>query len=94
MVDRIFNPFDRVHGNSLWKQDKLANRQLSLPLPLGAAVAVGDLQGYVHLLERDTGAFLARIATDGSPIRAAPLALPGHGFLVQTRDGGLYALAR
>jgi outer membrane protein assembly factor BamB len=83
---------DRSNGRSLWKQDRLAHRQLSLPVPLGALVAVGDLQGYVHLLSRDTGAFLGRIATDGSAVRAAPLALPA-GFLVQTRAGGLFALA-
>lgn len=83
---------DRSNGRSLWKQDRLAHRQLSLPLPLDAQIAVGDLQGYVHLLSRDSGAFVARIATDGSAVRAAPLRLPA-GFLVQTRDGGLFALA-
>jgi outer membrane protein assembly factor BamB len=54
-------------------------------------VAVGDLQGYVHFVARESGAFLARQATDGSPVRAAPIRLP-EGFLVQTQNGGLYAL--
>lgn len=85
--------FDLATGRSMWKQDKLAYRQLSLPLPLGSEVVVGDLQGYVHFLARESGAFVARIATDGSPIRAAPVRLPARGFLVQTRGGGLYALA-
>ena len=83
---------DRTNGRSVWKQDRLAHRQLSLPLPLGAEVALGDLQGYVHFLARESGAFVARFATDGSAIRAAPLKLPA-GFLVQTQGGGLYALA-
>ena len=82
---------DRSNGRSVWKQDRLAHRQLSLPLPLGTEVALGDLQGYVHFLARESGAFVARVATDGSPIRAAPLKLP-EGFLVQTQSGGLYAL--
>jgi outer membrane protein assembly factor BamB len=82
---------DRGNGRSVWKQDRLAHRQLSLPLPLGSEVAAGDLQGFVHFMARESGAFLARIATDGTPIRAAPLKLPG-GFLVQTQGGGLYAL--
>jgi outer membrane protein assembly factor BamB len=82
---------DRNNGRSIWKQDRLAYRQLSLPLPLGTEVAAGDLQGFVHFMARESGAFLARAATDGSPIRAAPLKLPG-GFLVQTQSGGLYAL--
>lgn len=83
---------DRSNGRSLWKQDKLAHRQLSLPLPLGAQIAVGDLEGIVHLLARDSGALVARARTDGSPVRAAPLAL-ARGFLVQTQAGGLFALA-
>ncbi|MDH5210244.1 MAG: outer membrane protein assembly factor BamB [Betaproteobacteria bacterium] len=83
---------DRSNGRSLWKQDQLAHRQLSRPLPIGAQVALGDLEGIVHLLARDSGAFMARASTDGSPVRVAPLALP-RGFLVQTQAGGLFALA-
>ncbi len=82
---------DRTNGRSIWKQDRLSYRQLSLPLPLGTEIALGDLQGYVHFLSRESGAFVARVATDGSPIRAAPLKLP-DGFVVQTQGGGLYAL--
>src|SRR5207249_10592407 len=35
---------------------------LSVPLAAGSAIAVGDLEGYVHFLARDSGAFVARIA--------------------------------
>ena len=83
---------DRTNGRSVWKQDKLAHRRLSLPLPVDNEVAVGDLQGYVHFLSREGGSFVARIATDGSPVLAAPVRLPG-GLLMQTRNGGLYALS-
>jgi outer membrane protein assembly factor BamB len=76
----------------VWKQDQLAHRRLSLPLPLGNVVALADFEGYVHFLSRDSGAFVARVATDGSEVRAAPLAIPG-GLLVQTRNGGLFAIA-
>jgi len=82
---------DRTNGRSVWKQDRLSNRQLSLPLPLGTEVVIGDLQGFVHFVARESGAFLARQATDGTPVRAAPIRIP-DGFLVQTQNGGLYAL--
>lgn len=84
--------FDRETGSSVWKQDKLSLRSLSRPLALGSRVAVGDVQGYVHVMRREDGAFAARLATDGSPIAADPQRIPG-GFLVQTKNGGLYALA-
>jgi len=83
---------DRSNGRSVWKQDKLAHRRLSLPLPQGNEVVVGDLQGFVHFLSRDGGSFVARVATDGSAVLAPPLRLP-TGLLMQTRNGGLYALS-
>jgi len=83
---------DRTNGRSVWKQDRLANRQLSAPLAADAAIAVGDLEGYVHFLARDSGAFLARHETRGGAVRSAPLAIPG-GLVVQTQDGRLVALA-
>ena len=58
----------------------------------GEYVAVGDFQGYVHFMSREDGSFAARIATDGSPIVAQPVALKG-GILVQTLKGGIYAIA-
>ncbi len=84
--------FARDTGSSIWKQDKLATRGLSRPVALGSRVAVGDSQGYVHLMHRDDGSFAARLATDGSAIAADPQRIPG-GFLVQTKNGGLYAIA-
>jgi outer membrane protein assembly factor BamB len=83
---------DRTNGRSVWKQDKLAHRRLSQPLPVDNEVVLGDLQGYVHFLSREAGAFVARVPTDGSPVLAPPLRLP-TGLLLQTRNGGLYALS-
>ncbi len=83
---------DRSSGRSIWKQDRLTLRQLSQPLPFGNSVVVGDFEGYVHVLARDSGAFTGRFASGGGAIRAAPVALPA-GVLVQTQNGGLFALA-
>lgn len=83
---------DRANGATVWKQDKLFMRLVSRPIALGNHVAVGDYQGVVHLLRRDNGAFAARFNTDGSGIAAEPLRVE-RGFLMQTRNGGLYALS-
>jgi outer membrane protein assembly factor BamB len=82
---------DRANGQSVWKQDGLAYRQVSTPLARGEAVVVGDFEGYVHFLARESGAFLARQETDGAALRAMPVPLLGS-VLVQTEGGGLYAL--
>lgn len=84
---------DRSRGASLWKQDRLRGRWATAPLALGRYVIVGDFQGYVHVLSREDGAFVARVATDGSEIRVPPVALDLSTFLVQTRNGGLYAIS-
>ena len=84
--------FDRSRGASVWKQDKLNGRWASAPLALGRYVVVGDIEGYVHVLSRDDGAFVARIGTDGSPIQVPPVALDLSTLLVQTRNGGVFAV--
>lgn len=83
---------DRGTGASIWRQDRLAGRSVTGATPVGGYVAVGDYQGYVHLLNRTDGAFAARIATDGSPIHLSPVSTR-DGILVQTRNGGLYHLS-
>lgn len=91
-VNGTVHALDKTTGAYVWKQDKLANRELSAPLIYRGYVVVADLQGYVHFLSREDGAFVARIATDGAPIRAQPEALT-DGILVQTKKGGLFALS-
>lgn len=83
--------FDRGRGTQLWKQDQLVGRATGTPLAVGALVAAGDFQGYVHFVNAADGAFAARAGTDGSPIVAAPVATP-QGVLVQTTDGGVFLL--
>jgi outer membrane protein assembly factor BamB len=83
---------DKNTGATVWKQDKLFARQLSAPLEVGLYLALGDFEGYIHFLDRDTGAFAVRLSTDGSGIRARPVRL-GSNLLVQTLDGGLYVVA-
>lgn len=84
---------DKGNGGSVWKQDKLAGRGLTRPLALGRFVIVGDYQGFVHLMSREDGSFAARLPTDGSAIAAVPVALDLSSFVVQTRNGGVFAFA-
>jgi outer membrane protein assembly factor BamB len=84
--------YNRDAGTSAWKNDKLAYRRLSTPVSYGRAVAVGDYQGYIHFLSREDGAFLARVATDGSPIVSTPL-VAGSNLIFQTQNGTVTAIA-
>ncbi|MDR1163006.1 MAG: outer membrane protein assembly factor BamB [Candidatus Accumulibacter sp.] len=82
---------DLETGASLWKQDKLALRRLTAPLPFRRYVIVADLQGVLHFLDKENGSFVARVTTDGSPV-VAPLQLFGRQILVQTANGGIFAV--
>jgi outer membrane protein assembly factor BamB len=84
--------FDKNTGASLWKQDKLSGRNISMPVVAGKYLAVGDYQGYLHILSRDDGSFVARVATDGSTIAALAVTIDNN-ILVQTRNGGIFAIS-
>ena len=79
-------------GASVWRQDKLRQRQPSAPLLAGEHVIVGDSLGLVHALSRDDGSLEARLATDGTAIVGAA-ARWRNVALVQTTGGTLYAVA-
>jgi outer membrane protein assembly factor BamB len=82
----------RDDGQRAWVNDKLLHRGVGTPLALGRAVVVGDGFGYVHLLSREDGSLLNRLATDGSAIAAAPVAA-GTTLVVVTRTGNVYGFA-
>ncbi len=88
----VANAYTRETGQSVWRNQKLANRRLSTPVSFGRAVAFGDAQGYIHFLSREDGSFLARFGTDGSSIINAPL-IAGSNLIVQTQSGTVIAIA-
>lgn len=79
----------RENGDRAWVSELLRHRGLTAPLSLGRSVVVGDESGLVHMLSRADGSPLNRVATDGSPIMAAP-AVAGNTLVVLTRAGGVY----
>lgn len=81
--------YDKNTGRAAWRQDKLANRQLTAPLSLGKYVVVADVEGYVHLISSEDGSFAARAQGDGLT-RATPIDI-GPGFAVQSAKGGVVA---
>ena len=83
---------DYTTGKTFWRQAALKNRQLSTPMPMGSLIAVGDLEGYVHFLNRDDGALASRFKTNNSPVLAQMALINSTTVLAQTRDGGIYAI--
>lgn len=78
----------RDSGERAWMSESLLHRGLTAPLVLGRSMIVGDSFGFVHLLSRENGALLNRLATDGSGIAAQPVAA-GNTLVVVTRNGSV-----
>ncbi len=81
---------DRVNSTTLWKQDKLLNRDVTRPAFYLNYTVVGDEQGYLHFLDTQSGEFVARVKVDGDGLRAAPLAV-GTTLYVLSESGTLNA---
>lgn len=92
---------DRLNGATIWKQEKLAYRKLTRPSIIGDYLVVGDFEGYVHILSRYDGHFIARyqlgqyddVGWDMGTGIIVPASVQGDNrLLVTTRGGTLYLL--
>jgi outer membrane protein assembly factor BamB len=80
---------DRRTGRSLWKQSDLRQRSLTGPASVDDYIAVGDFEGYLHLLSRSTGAIAGRVFVDSDGIQATPVAVGADRLLVLGAGGTL-----
>jgi len=86
--DSVVIAMKRSDGAVLWEQDQMKRRGLTAPALDGDALVVGDFEGYVHWLDKTTGAIVARQKTSGDRITNAAVAAEG-GVFVQTDSGKL-----
>jgi outer membrane protein assembly factor BamB len=77
-------------GTEQWRQNGLRLRGLTAPAVDGTAIVVGDFEGYLHWLDRDSGEMAARASAGGDRITNAPVSANGMVF-VQSDGGTVYA---
>lgn len=82
---------DRNTGASLWKQTQLQARGLTAPVSIGDYVVVGDKEGYLHWLQRDSGKFSARYRLSHYHILVPPLVV-GDSLVAYDSRGQLVVL--
>ena len=73
-------------GSEIWRNDKLKRRGLSAPVLTSTAVVVADYQGYVHWLDKSTGALVARTRLAKDRVSNPPVA--SGDTVVLLTDGG------
>ena len=89
-IDGSILALDKNSGSSVWKNEQMKLRRVTAPGVFGDYLAVGDYEGYLHILQREDGRLVARSKTDASPVQSAPVPL-GKGLFIQTRKGGLFS---
>jgi outer membrane protein assembly factor BamB len=93
---------DRLNGATVWKQEKLAYRKLTRPTIIGDYLAVGDFEGYVHVLSRYDGHIVARYQLGqyddlgweySAGIIVPPIVFRDNRLVVVSRGGIAYVLS-
>lgn len=79
-------------GAGRWKQEALRYRQLTAPTLVGNLIAVGDFEGYLHILDKSDGRLLGRTRiTKKAGIIARPVLQDGRLY-IYAQDGTLTAM--
>jgi outer membrane protein assembly factor BamB len=86
----IVQAFSRS-GTAIWKQTSLAKRTLTAPISVDGHLMVGDEDGFVYVLSRDSGEIVGRVATDGSALLPMPCAADKLAIFQSSR-GGIFAV--
>jgi outer membrane protein assembly factor BamB len=76
----------RRDGGVAWQQTGLKRRGLGAPVLHGGAVVVGDFDGYLHWLDRETGRFVARERPGRTRFATTPIVIGDRLFVID--DGG------
>lgn len=88
--DGTITAYEESSGRVVWKTDALKNRNLTAPVTVSSYVAVGDFEGYMHLLAQPDGHIVGRVRVEHGPLTAR-FVVNGMRIYVQTRKGYLYA---
>jgi outer membrane protein assembly factor BamB len=82
---------DSRDGSLLWKQTDLERRGITGAYVDENHVIVGDVEGYLHWLNKDDGTIVSRIELDSTGFYVSAVG-KGKQIIVQTRDGELTAI--
>jgi len=72
-------------GAEVWQQKALLHRGLSPIAVMDDSIVMGDFQGYLHFLDKASGALAARVSTGGARISTQPLVIGDVVVVVNDR---------
>ena len=83
--DGVVSALKTRTGAEVWQQKALLHRGLSPIAVMDDTIVVGDFQGYLHFLDKASGALAARVATGGTRISTQPLVVGDMVVVVNDR---------
>ena len=89
--DDTITAVNRLTGSTVWQQDGLQRRRITAPLAFSDFVVVADAEGYVHVLDRQTGVFAGRIRIGRDGVRVTPIETDGRIYVV-SMNGSLTSI--
>ncbi len=87
----VVHQLNRTDGSRGWTQDSLLNRNLTKPSYYLGDLVVGDLEGYLHILDGQTGSIINRTRVGDEHFYHAPLVV-GDVIYAYSYDGSLSAI--
>lgn len=87
----IITAIDGQSGEVVWVQQDFKRRRLNSPIAFSNYIAVGDEEGYLHIIAQRDGRHLGRRKLDGDGIRST-MVLADTSLYVLGNSGSLHAL--
>ena len=92
-ADGTVMALSRFTGREIWKKENLLYRNPTAPVIMDDSIVIGDLEGYLHWLDKTSGEIQERINIGKSKISNAPLVL-NNSIYVLTDSGDLVSVEK
>ena len=87
----MVSAFEASSGKRNWEKTTLRYRDITTPVTISSYIAMGDFDGYLHLLAQSDGRVVARRRLDSSGLGSAAV-VDGTRLYVLGNSGRLIAL--
>ena len=87
----VFAYDTNAQGRESWKNEALLYRDVTAPIPVSSYLAIGDFEGYLHLIAQSDGRIVGRLRIDSDGLKS-PAVVDGSRLYIMGNSGRLSAL--
>jgi len=71
----------RKDGSEIWRKKVLLRREVTAPTKYKSTIVVGDLEGYVHFFDHETGELVSRRRVGKGAISGSPVVIGDYLYV-------------